>query len=107
MNNYIYHHGIKGQRWGVRRFQNEDGSLTPRGQKMQKSIDKKAAKKEKKENRTTLQKVGRGALITAGSVAVAGVLVAAGAIALDNFLTKESLEWAGIISKMGPEYLNW
>ena len=32
-NNYIYHHGIKGQRWGIRRFQNKDGSLTPRGRK--------------------------------------------------------------------------
>lgn len=29
----IYHHGIKGQRWGVRRYQNKDGSLTPAGQK--------------------------------------------------------------------------
>lgn len=27
----LYHHGIEGQRWGVRRFQNEDGSLTPLG----------------------------------------------------------------------------
>lgn len=27
------HHGIKGQRWGVRRFQNEDGSLTEAGRK--------------------------------------------------------------------------
>ena len=26
--NELYHHGIKGQKWGVRRFQNEDGSLT-------------------------------------------------------------------------------
>lgn len=34
MNNYyIAHHGIKGQRWGVRRFQNEDGSVTPAGAK--------------------------------------------------------------------------
>ena len=29
----LMHHGIKGQRWGVRRFQNEDGSLTPAGKK--------------------------------------------------------------------------
>lgn len=29
----IYHHGIKGQRWGIRRFQNKDGSLTPTGKK--------------------------------------------------------------------------
>ena len=29
----IYHHGIKGQKWGVRRFQNKDGSLTSAGRK--------------------------------------------------------------------------
>ena len=29
----LYHHGIKGQKWGIRRWQNEDGSLTPEGVK--------------------------------------------------------------------------
>ena len=30
---YIKHHGIKGQKWGVRRFQNKDGSLTNAGER--------------------------------------------------------------------------
>ena len=29
----LYHHGVKGQRWGVRRYQNKDGSLTSYGKK--------------------------------------------------------------------------
>jgi hypothetical protein len=30
---YLAHHGIKGQKWGVRRFENEDGTLTAAGKK--------------------------------------------------------------------------
>lgn len=38
MKNNVYsdelqHWGIKGMKWGVRRYQNKDGSLTPEGQK--------------------------------------------------------------------------
>lgn len=31
--NYLAHFGIKGQKWGIRRFQNEDGTLTEAGKK--------------------------------------------------------------------------
>ena len=43
----LYHHGIKGMKWGVRKYQNPDGSLTAKGKKRYKiMID--AADKAKK-----------------------------------------------------------
>lgn len=30
---YLIHHGIKGQKWGIRRYQNPDGTLTSEGKK--------------------------------------------------------------------------
>lgn len=33
MTDILAHHGILGQKWGVRRYQNEDGTLTPAGKK--------------------------------------------------------------------------
>lgn len=39
-NGELYHHGVKGQKWGVRRYQNKDGTLTSLGKR-------RDAKKEK------------------------------------------------------------
>lgn len=44
-NMYLLHHGIKGQRWGVRRYQNPDGSLTPAGRRRLEKKDAQWAKK--------------------------------------------------------------
>lgn len=34
MVNELYHYGVKGQKWGVRRYQNKDGSLTEEGKRL-------------------------------------------------------------------------
>lgn len=45
--NYLSHHGIKGQKWGQRRYQNLDGSLTAEGRKhLGYSLNPKGNKKE-------------------------------------------------------------
>lgn len=37
--NELYHHGVKGMKWGVRRYQYADGSLTPAGRKRYSGTD--------------------------------------------------------------------
>lgn len=43
--NELYHHGIKGQRWGIRRFQNPDGTLTEAGKRRYGTIENFNARK--------------------------------------------------------------
>lgn len=43
--NELYHHGIKGMHWGVRRFQNPDGTLTAAGKRRER-VEDRAARKE-------------------------------------------------------------
>ena len=45
MNSELYHHGIHGMHWGIRRYQNEDGTLTPAGRRRLERKDTKWAKK--------------------------------------------------------------
>lgn len=48
MDNELYHWGIKGMKWGVRRYQNKDGSLTNAGRKRYSDGSGDGTKTEKK-----------------------------------------------------------
>ena len=55
MDNYLQHWGVKGMKWGVRRYQNKDGTLTEAGKKRyDRDISDNAARK--KENRIDTSK---------------------------------------------------
>lgn len=51
----LYHHGVQGMKWGVRRYQNADGSLTAAG-KRRRAKAESAQKKETKEKAKAAKK---------------------------------------------------
>jgi len=55
MYGYLMHHGIKGQKWGVRRYQNADGSLTPAGKLRYSSV--KYARLVRKDAEKRIEKI--------------------------------------------------
>ena len=83
----LYHHGVMGMKWGVRRYQNSDGTLTSAGKKKRRSEVAKSVKisqrqkstasneSEKKKGLTDKQKR---VLKTGAKIAVAGLVVYGG-----------------------------
>lgn len=57
---YLSHHGIKGQKWGVRRFQNKDGSLTNEGRSRYRSAQRiRKAEKTRNDVDTIINKMSK------------------------------------------------
>lgn len=53
--NELYHHGILGQKWGIRRFQNEDGTWTKAGLRQRAKLERYALKQNTKIERARLK----------------------------------------------------
>ena len=74
--NYLQHHGVRGMKWGVRNYQNKDGSYTALGKSRRKSSKTSVKKASKK---TPEQKAAQRAK-TANRIAI-GMQVSAGLLA--------------------------
>lgn len=59
MSDNLQHHGIKGQKWGVRRFQNADGSLTNDGKRRYSAEEFREAKKQLDKSKDTIENISK------------------------------------------------
>ena len=101
--NELYHHGVKGQKWGVRRYQNEDGSLTAAGKK--RYGEPNDGKKQKSTMRdrinSSIKSIDKKKAIKIGAAVVATTLVAVGAYKLNKSMDKK------IINDLCAEGKKW
>lgn len=83
---YLVHYGVKGMKWGVRRYQNKDGTLTAAGKKRNASSSK-SSDADKEKRRSTAKKVAAttAAVVT---VAAAATIYAKNKDAIDGFVSK-------------------
>ena len=110
-NNELKHYGILGMKWGVRRYQNKDGSLTPEGKRRYRATSSDSAT-TKRTPKTKEERASRNRkTIKVGASVVAGLLSgsfgAGGIYALTGSQTAAEILGPALGVLGGMKYYEW
>lgn len=89
MNNELKHYGIKGMHWGVRRYQNVDGSLTAEGKKRYTSNKTNESFETTIKTKVDGKKIAKGVLLAA-TIAGAAYMYSRNKSAVDTFVKQNA-----------------
>lgn len=113
-NNYLMHYGIKGMKWGVRRYQNEDGTLTDAGKKRMYrelfDMEEKDSKEQKKyiadSNKWVKEDLERTKAVADSGVQLSNELKKANDRAIKNAPRKQQLDLSNMSDKELRDQIN-
>lgn len=103
----LEHHGILGMHWGIRRYQNKDGTLTPAGKKR---YDEDFTTREEGNTLKKKPSIAKKALISVASLAIgigAAYVASRSTDKVYRIMTKASKDDVdALIDDMGPVIIN-
>lgn len=99
-NNELYHHGVKGQKWGIRRYQNENGTLTAEGRRRYLEDTSAAGERKKLYTKKAVKSGIKTGIRTAGALGATKLATSeAAAISFSSSVAKLLAGNAGMITK--------
>ena len=105
LTNELYHHGVKGMRWGVRRYRNTDGSITAAGKKHYQTRNRSEESKRKIDARKVVAMAGVLTIAAATAYVASNPKARAAVVKAAKSLGKVTSQKTKVCAEKGKHYL--